>query len=224
MAGLGNPYEPPTSAQMPVDVGTWRDAVHVSGAWLLAASLVGGVVSALHIGLGLESSSSELRTAPVAAINALRVYAPYVATIAAALGSFEAHQRPHATAAHVHHAVASFVGVPLAAVAATTLMTAVGFGVAASIFDVALAASWNGLGKLFVPSDLFVCIGKAALFATALSAAMVAVTPRVAKLRHRRVTKLIVVASIAHAVTFVVGGVFDSVYTEGKPLRISQTR
>jgi hypothetical protein len=202
-----NPYQAPTPRN-PADFrGDWRFSSKVFLGWVVGASLIAGVLSALHAGFALRAFEAQFRLAPIVSIDAVRESAPQISAAAAAVGGFVAmhhrFSRPGGGWTATLRCWPIFGAVAPATLVSALLMAACALVISALVFNVPLRVSWQGVRELLRGADVLVGLARAFGLALVMIAVVAAIAPLLARCRRRLLVKAIVVLIVARVTALV---------------------
>lgn len=169
-------YRPPVETPSPLtgalSKAELRTAAYVLGAWLFAASLLGGLAVSLEAGHALGVFGAESWLAWVVAIGFFRQRGASAAASAAvvAIATLQ-HGRMKAgqAAPRTRDYWPVLVAAPPAALVSACLMTALVIAVASVHYGVPAATSWTGIAAHFQWTDIPVGTGTAGLLACVIA-------------------------------------------------------
>jgi ABC-type transporter Mla maintaining outer membrane lipid asymmetry permease subunit MlaE len=180
-------------------------------AWLLGASVVVGVTTALQTGYALRAFSAESRVSGLLALAAFRVLAAHVAATATSVAIVVGMRPPSSTAAQRQAPFWLFhVAVPLATPLAACTMILAGTGVGTVAYDLSARTSWESIVEIARVDDLLYGIASACAYALALGAISAIVDPRRLHMGGRLIVRILVAVIATGLVTGLVGGALNA--------------
>jgi hypothetical protein len=210
---IDNPYEAPRADGLPSPRTDMQLAAKAFAGWLLGASLVAGVLTALQTGHALSAFGAETHIGRLLALSAFRVVTHHAVASAASVAIvIRTHPATPASTARrrVIRPWMLYATQPLATPIAAGLMIAAGTGTAALIYDLSPRASLLGLLDVARIEDPLYGIASACVYAIVLSAIVAAVRPQIAAARWGVAAKIVVALLATGFVTGIVGGTVNA--------------
>jgi hypothetical protein len=213
-SGEGNPYGAPRNAPNAAGI-EWRRGLLAFYAWLIGASALAGVLSALTKGQALKGFGGETHLTSIIAVEAFLSHSPSIAATAGALASFAGtHQalESRARTSVPRGAGAFFLFAPPSALLAGMVNTACGVLIAAAVFGVPLRSRYGSSIEILRSWDFLVCLGKTTAHSVPLAIVVPRATSALAHSRLGLMGKTIAILALAIATNTIVSIVYDAAF------------
>jgi hypothetical protein len=208
---VNNPFEPPRTDTLPPAEIDIRSGAKAFGAWLLGASLVAGVSTALQTGYALSAFSAESRISGFLAVAAFRVLSAHVAAAAASVAIVVGMCPASSAGAKRRAPLWLFhAAVPLATPIAACTMILAGVGVGTLVYGLTARTSLESVLEIARASDVFHGVAWASAYALILGAMCAIVDPRRLPMRGRLAVRIIVAVLATGLVTALVRGALNA--------------